>query len=191
MIYWILFWTFFKVGLFTIGGGYAMIPLIQEAVIDNYGWMTIDQFTEFIGIAESTPGPFAINISTFAGMHAAQLAGGSGLLGSICSTVGVITPSIVIILLIAAFFRYAIRKWYIQAALAGARPVVVGLIGGAAVVLLQHTLMPADAPFQWAQLGLAVGLFLLAKFVRLGAILIILVGAGLGLLLRLCNIPIA
>lgn len=190
MIYWILFWTFFKVGLFTIGGGYAMIPLIQEAVIDTYHWMTIDQFTEFIGIAESTPGPFAINISTFAGMHAAGEVGGIGLLGSICSTLGVITPSIVIILLIAAFFHYAIRHWYVQAALEGAKPVVVGLIGGAAIVLLKHTLMPEGLPFQWAELLLAIGLFALAQFVRLGAILIIVVGAGLGLLLQLCHIPI-
>ena len=68
MIYLTLFWTFFKIGLFTIGGGYAMIPLIRTEVIDSHGWMTLDQFSEFVGIAESTPGPFAINISTFCGM---------------------------------------------------------------------------------------------------------------------------
>ena len=80
MIFLELFWTFFKIGLFTIGGGYAMIPLIRTEVIDSHGWMTLDQFSEFVGIAESTPGPFAINISTFCGMNTA------GLLGSLCAT---------------------------------------------------------------------------------------------------------
>lgn len=190
MIYLTLFWTFFKVGLFTIGGGYAMIPLIQHEVIERHGWMTAEQFTEFVGIAESTPGPFAINISTFAGVHAAQEAGGSGLLGSLCSTGGVIVPSLVIILLIAGVFHYAMRHWSVRAALEGAKPVVVGLIGAAAFTLLLHTLCLEGSGFRWYSAGLAAALLLLTQFIRLGAISLILLGGVLGVGLRCFGIAL-
>ena len=90
-----LFVAFFLIGLFTFGGGYAMIPMIQETVLEK-GWMeSIDQIYEFIGIAEATPGPFAVNIATFIGYQQ------FGILGSAFATVGVITPSFIIILIIA------------------------------------------------------------------------------------------
>lgn len=190
MIYLTLFWTFLKVGLFTIGGGYAMIPLIQQEVIGNHGWMTVEQFTEFVGIAESTPGPFAINISTFAGVHAAREAGGSGLLGSLCSTGGVVLPSVVIILVVAGVFRYAMRHWAVRAALEGAKPVVVGLIGAAAFTLLGHTLLPEGGGFRWFSAGLAAGLFALTRWVRLGAVALILLGGALGVGLRCLGIAL-
>ena len=184
MIYWMLFWTFLKVGLFTIGGGYAMIPLIQQQLIDRHGWITPEQFTDFVGIAESTPGPFAINIATFSGVHVAGQHGLSPLLGSLCSTGGVVLPSLVIILLIAGAFHYAMRHWAVRAALEGAKPVVVGLIGAAAVTLLRHTLLPAGEPFHWAAAGFAVALFALTHWVRIGAVSLILLGGALGLGLR-------
>ncbi len=184
MIYWMLFWTFLKVGLFTIGGGYAMIPLIQQQLIERHGWVTPEQFTDFVGIAESTPGPFAINIATFSGVHVAGQHGLSPLLGSLCSTGGVVLPSLVIILLIAGAFHYAMRHWAVRAALEGAKPVVVGLIGAAAVTLLRHTLLPAGEPFHWAAAGFAVALFALTHWVRIGAVSLILLGGALGLGLR-------
>ncbi len=184
MIYLLLFWTFFKVGLFTIGGGYAMIPLIQQALIDEQGWVTPEMFAEFVGIAESTPGPFAINISTFSGLRAAEIAGGNPLLGSLCATGGVILPSLLIILLVAGCFHSALKHWTVRAALEGAKPVVVGLIGAAAVLLLRHALFPAGGTFQWLQAILVVILFLFAQTAKLGAIKLILLGAGLGLLLQ-------
>lgn len=185
MIYWTLFWTFAKVGLFTIGGGYAMIPLIQQELIDRHAWITAEQFTDFVGIAESTPGPFAINIATFSGIHVAEQHGLSPLLGSVCSTGGVVLPSVVIILLVAGAFRYAMRHWAIRAALEGAKPVVVGLIGAAAWTLLGHTLLPGGgAGFRWLSAALAVGLFALTQWVRLGAVALILLGGALGLGLR-------
>lgn len=143
MIYWTLFWTFCKIGLFTIGGGYAMIPLIQEAVIDEHGWMTPDQFTEFVGIAESTPGPFATNIATFAGLHAAQDAGANGLLGTLAATLGVTLPSVLIILMIAIFAHHTMKHRVMRAALRGAKPVVVGLVGSAFALLCQRAIFPA------------------------------------------------
>ena len=180
MIYLLLFWTFVKVGLFTIGGGYAMIPLIQQEVIERHAWMSADQFTEFVGIAESTPGPFAINIATFTGVHVAQDAGGSGLLGSLCTTGGVVLPSLVIILLIAGLFHYAMRHWVARAALQGAKPVVVGLIGAAGYTLLRHTL--CEGGFKPLSAGLALGLLGLSFLTKLGAVWIILLGAALGVL---------
>ncbi len=184
MIYVLLFWTFLKVGQFTIGGGYAMIPLIQQAVLDEMNWMTAEQFAEFVGIAESTPGPFAINISTFCGLTVAETAGGSPLLGSVCATLGVITPSLMIILALAGLCRTAMKHWSVKAALNGARPVVVGLIGAAAVGLLTHTLLPEGASFQWRPALLAAGLFALAQWRNIGAIKLIALGAILGLLLQ-------
>ena len=92
-----LFFTFLKIGLFTIGGGYAMIPLIQSEVLGN-GWLTQQQLVDFIAVSESTPGPFAINIATFVGMKT------YGVLGALATTTGVILPSFVIICLLRNFF---------------------------------------------------------------------------------------
>ena len=85
MIYLDLFWTFFKIGAFTFGGGYAMLPLIREAVLDH-GWMDDARIINFIAVSESTPGPFAINMSTYVGMET------GGLLGALCATLGVVLP---------------------------------------------------------------------------------------------------
>ena len=97
-IYLLLFLEFFKIGLFTFGGGYAMIPLVKEVVLE-YGWLTESEFYNFIGICESTPGPIAINMATYIGARQGDL------LGSICATVGVILPSFIIIILIAALLK--------------------------------------------------------------------------------------
>ena len=94
MIYLQLFIEFFLIGLFTFGGGYAMIPLVRETVLEN-GWLTEAQFYDFIGVCESTPGPIAVNMATFIGSDQA------GVLGSICATLGVVLPSFIIILIIA------------------------------------------------------------------------------------------
>ena len=93
MIYWYLFIEFFKIGLFTFGGGYAMIPLVRELVLE-YGWLTEEAFTNFIGVCESTPGPVAINMATYVGSMQ------GGFLGSVAATFGVVLPSLIIIILI-------------------------------------------------------------------------------------------
>ncbi|HOW38524.1 MAG TPA: chromate transporter, partial [Bacillota bacterium] len=96
----VLFLAFFEIGLFTFGGGYAMIPMIEEAVL-RHGWLANTSFSlvDFIAVSESTPGPFAVNIATFIGMTEA------GIPGAILATVGVVLPSFIVILLIARFFR--------------------------------------------------------------------------------------
>ena len=98
MIYLILFFSFFIIGLFTFGGGYAMIPLIEDLVISKE-WMTIDEFYSFLGVCESTPGPIAINMATFIGTSQ------GGLLGAIAATLGVVLPSFIIILLVASLLK--------------------------------------------------------------------------------------
>lgn len=128
MIFFELFYTFFLIGLFTFGGGYAMIPMIQEQVVSK-GWISESNLTDFIAVSEATPGPFAINISTFVGNSV------GGVFGAICSTVGVILPSLIIIIIIAMIMKKFMKNRYIQGALKGVRPVVLALILSTALVL--------------------------------------------------------
>ncbi len=134
MIYLNLFITFFKIGLFTIGGGYAMIPLIQQEVIDN-GWLNMTQLIDFLAVAESTPGPFAVNIATFVGMET------GGLLGAVTTTTAVVLPSLIIIIAIAKLFAGFQKNKWVQGALYGIRPVIVGLIASAALTLMSKSLL--------------------------------------------------
>ena len=117
-----LFFTFFKIGAFTFGGGYAMIPLIQDEVINNHQWLTLNDFLEVIAIAEMTPGPVAINTATFVGYRTA------GVLGSTFATLGVALPSFVIILLIASLFKNLSKSPWTKAVFTGVKPAVIGLI---------------------------------------------------------------
>lgn len=128
MIFFELFYTFFLIGLFTFGGGYAMIPMIQEQVVSK-GWISESNLTDFIAVSECTPGPFAINISTFVGNSV------GGAFGAICATVGVILPSIIIILIIAMIMKKFMKNKYVQGALKGVRPIVLALILSTALVL--------------------------------------------------------
>ena len=121
MIYLTLFIEFFKVGLFSFGGGFGMIPLIQDAVI-RHNWMSEDAFYNFIGVCESTPGPIAVNMATYVGSTQA------GLPGGIVATLGVITPSFFIILLIAAVIKNLTKNTYVQGFLYGIKPVILALI---------------------------------------------------------------
>ncbi len=121
MIYLTLFFEFFKVGLFTFGGGYAMIPLIRELVL-NYSWLSENEFYDFIGICESTPGPVAINMATYIGSVQ------GGIFGSIAATFGVVLPSFLIILIIAALLKNFTDNRYVKGFLSGVKPVVIALI---------------------------------------------------------------
>ena len=135
-----LCWTFLKIGTFTFGGGYAMIPLIQQEVVKN-AWISPADVIDFIGVAESTPGPFAVNISTFIGMET------GGLLGAFIATLGVILPSFLIILLIAKFFLNFQENFYVKSALTGLRPTVIGLIASAAVSIFITNFLPSTFVF--------------------------------------------
>ena len=138
-----LFWSFFQIGLFSIGGGYAAMPLIQNQVVDLHPWLTMTQFADIMTIAEMTPGPIAINSATFVGIQVA------GLPGAIIATLGCVLPSCVIVLTLA-YIYYRFRGLNIvQGILAGLRPAVIAMIASAGISLLilaiygQRTL-PAD-----------------------------------------------
>ena len=116
------FKTFFKIGLFTLGGGYAMIPIIQEEVVERHKWIEKEQMLDLIAIAQSCPGVFAINISTFVGYKIGKVK------GALCTTLGAALPSFLIILLIAIFFRQFQDHPTVAAIFRGIRPAVVALI---------------------------------------------------------------
>ncbi len=126
MIYLMLFLTFFKIGAFTFGGGYAMLPLMQEAVLES-GWLTLEEIVNFIAVSESTPGPFAINMATYVGM----MAEGAGILGSVCATLGVVLPSFIIILIVARVFEKFKTNKIVKGCMSGLKPAVIGLIAAA------------------------------------------------------------
>ena len=126
MIYLDLFLTFFKIGLFTFGGGYAMLPLIQQEVA-AHKWLSEAQLINFIAVSESTPGPFAINMATFIGTTQ------GGVLGAACSTLGVVMPSFIVILLVAKFFTKFKDNKIVSGCMTGLKPAVIGLIGSAVV----------------------------------------------------------
>ena len=120
-----LFCTFFSIGLFSFGGGYVVLSFLQQEV-ERHGWMTAEQFIDFIAIAQSTPGPIAINMATFVGYRA------GGTAGAMTATVAVSLPGIILMLLLALVFFRFYRNPRVQAALLGLRPVVVGLIAAVA-----------------------------------------------------------
>lgn len=117
-----LFSTFFKLGLFTIGGGYAMIPLIERDVVERNGWVNKEEFVDLLAVAQSSPGVFAVNISIFIGYKL------RGVVGSIVSAVGNVLPSVIIILLIALFFSSFRDNEVVNNIFMGLRPAVVALI---------------------------------------------------------------
>lgn len=174
MIFLDLFWTFFQIGLFTFGGGYAMLPMIQQEVL-RHGWMTQEALVNFVAVSESTPGPFAINISTYVG----AVTGGFG--GALCSTLGVVLPSFVIILLVAKVFTAFQKSRVMRGVMTGLRPATLGLIAAAAASVGLTVLQP-DAGWYGPVCAvsiLAVSLF--ASHRRLHPILLILLCAGLGI----------
>ncbi len=125
-----LFLEFFKIGLFAVGGGPATIPFLQDLARSDYGWFNEDQLGVMIAIAESTPGPIGINMATYAGYNAglAEIGIVGGILGGITSTMGLVTPSIIVIVIIAGFLKAFKENEYVKGAFSGIRPVVTALV---------------------------------------------------------------
>lgn len=128
MIFLRLFFTFFKIGAFSFGGGYAIISIIRDTMLSN-GWMSEETLIDIIAVAESTPGPIAINMATFVGAKE------GGFLGSLCATLGMILPSFVIILIIAALISGLMKYSGVKAFIAGVRPCIIGMILSCAVTM--------------------------------------------------------
>ncbi len=177
-----LFLTFLKIGAFTFGGGYAMLPLIEAEVLSN-GWLTEEEIVNFIAVSESTPGPFAVNISTYVGMETA------GLPGAVAATLGVILPSFIIILIVARIYEAFCKNKIVKGCMSGLKPAVIGLIGaamlsvGSAVFFSNGVSLEAfKAPALWLALAIFVTMMFLS-FKKLHPILIIASSAVLGIIL--------
>jgi chromate transporter len=126
MMLWQMFTTFFKIGLFSIGGGYAMLSMIQQEIVVKHQWLSQQQMTDMIAVSQMTPGPIAINVATLIGFRQA------GFWGSVVTTFGVVLPSLIIMLLITVFYLKLKGKGWFDAVLKGLRPLVIGLIVSAA-----------------------------------------------------------
>lgn len=142
MIFLQLFWTYFKIGLFTIGGGYAMLPLIRQQVIGVY--VTEQLFWNMLAVSEATPGPFAINLATFVGMNVGINQGGVmlGFFGALVATTAVILPSLIIVTIVSKLFIKFKNSKLVQGALYGIRPVVVGLVFSALIMVTLTLILP-------------------------------------------------
>ena len=139
MIFLQLFYTFFKIGLFGFGGGYAMVSMIQGEVVTRHEWLSSNEFTDIIAISQMTPGPIGINSATYVGYSAVVNAGYShavGILGSTIATVSVVLPSFILMVLISKFFLKYQKHPIIASVFEGLRPGVVGLLAAAALVLM-------------------------------------------------------
>jgi chromate transporter len=182
--YLLLFLEFFKIGLFSFGGGYGMLPLMEETAVGRE-WITSSQFFDFVGVAESTPGPIAINMATFIGASQA------GILGSFLATLGVVLPSFIIILLIAAVLKNLTDNRFFAGFMKGVKPVVTGLILSTGTLLLLRSAVSettAGIRINWFSLivfaVVAAAAWASQKFrkKKLTAIPIILISAAIGII---------
>jgi chromate transporter len=183
MIFLQLFFTFFKIGLFTFGGGYGAIPLVENEVI-SAGWLSEEEILTFIGISEATPGPFAINIATFVGSSQ------GGFLGALCATIGFVMPSFLIIIIVAIILSLFMKSKIVKGALKGIMPVVIGLIfaSGIIIILRNFNLFSYNNnQFDYISVGIVGTLFIIylvyKKTMRksLNPIVLILLAAVLGM----------
>lgn len=182
MIYLELFLTFFMIGAVTVGGGYAMLPLMQEQVALRWGdILPQETIINFVAVSESTPGPFAVNMATYVGSEM------GGLLGSACATLGVVLPSFLIILIVARCYEKFRNSSVVKGCMTGLKPAVVGLIGGAILSVAADVFFPAGmtaAVLQTPALYLSAGIFgvmLVLALKKVHPILIVLLSAGAGI----------
>lgn len=171
---WQIFWSFFKIGAFTFGGGYAMIPLIQSEAAEKRGWITGDDILEIIAIAESTPGPIAINSATFVGYRA------GGVLGSMCATLGVVLPSFVIILLISFVLQQFQSLQPVRFAFNGIRAGVLALLCKSLWTMYKKS------PKGWPAYIVMAAAFILTAIFSINVIFVIIGCAVFGLITSAC-----
>ena len=186
MIYLDLFWTFFKIGLFTIGGGQAMIPMIMTNVVAK-GWLEQTALIDFIAISESTPGPFAVNIATYTGIETA------GIFGAICATLGVVLPSVIIITIVAKLLSNFMKRKAVGEVFTGVRSTVTGLLMSVFISLVLTMLFgisdifnPGPVSADYIGIGLFAVIFPLSfikiKGKKMKPILLVILSAALGAL---------
>ena len=179
-----LFWTFFKIGLFGFGGGYGMLSLIQNEVVENHEWISNSEFTDIVAVSQMTPGPIGINSATYVGFKAMENAGMTrteAVCGSLLASFSVMLPSFILMLLISAFFMHYKDHKSVQTVLKWLRPVVVGMLAAAVLLLLNEENLGVFSSDN-LQLYISIGLFALAfvatYYWKIGPIKVILL-AGL------------
>ena len=190
MIFWELFYTFFVIGAVTFGGGYAMLPMIQEQVALRWGdIISAETLINFVAVSESTPGPFAINMATYIG----SVMGGQGgsvwgcIAGSACATMGVVLPSFIIILIVAKCYDKFRKSRVVQGCMSGLKPAVVGLIANAVLGVVMTVFFPAGwtlavfTDVSFYIYAAVFGLMLLLAFKKLHPIFIVCISAVLGI----------
>ena len=168
MLYLRLFWEFFKTGLFAVGGGMATLPFLYD-MSEKTGWFNASQLADMIAVSESTPGPIGVNMATYVGFTTA------GVPGVLIATLGLVTPSVIIILLIARVMKQFRANKYVDAAFYGLRPCSVGLIAAAGLLVVRLALLRVDAfkasgavldLFNWKAIALAAVLLVLTRVVK-------------------------
>lgn len=178
-----LFYTFFKIGLFGFGGGYAMISMIQGEVVTRYEWLSSSDFTDIIAISQMTPGPIGINSATYVGYTAMVNAGYShavGILGSTVATFSVVLPSFILMIFISRFFLKYQRHPAVEAVFNGLRPGVVGLLAAAALVLMNGENFGTDTYQVVISILLFIGCFIASNRYKVNPILLIVCSGILG-----------
>ncbi len=175
MIYLQLFWEFFKTGLFSVGGGMATIPFLYD-LSDKTGWFSHNDLANMIAVGESTPGPIGVNMATYVGFVTGMQDAGipTAILGAVTATIGLITPSVIVILIIAAILKSFRDNQYVNSAFYGLRPASTGLIAAAGFSVVASTLFSSDAwgvgnflgAFNWKGIVLAALLWVLTNVVK-------------------------
>ena len=184
----LLFWTFFQIGLFGFGGGYAMISMIQGEVVSHYHWMTTSQFTDIVAISQMTPGPIGINSATYVGYTAITNAGHAwywGILGSAISTFAVVLPSFILMILISRFLMAYKDHPIVENIFSWLRPAVVGLLAAASLCLMtpENFSTPSESPWQfWISVALFLFAFISTRVYKISPIRVILLCGLAGLL---------
>lgn len=184
MIFLELFYTFFKIGLFSFGGGYGMLSVIQGEVVVRQAWLSASEFTDIVAVSQMTPGPIGINSATYVGYTAVLNETGSealAVIGSLVASFAVMLPSVVLMLVISMFFMKYSRHPRVNSMFKVMRPAVVGLIASAALLLMteENFGSPFALPLQfWVSVALFVAAFVAIKFYKVNPVLI-LVLAGL------------
>lgn len=186
MIFWQLFVSYLKIGFFGFGGGYAMLSLIQNEVVVQHQWMTGSEFADIVAISQITPGPIAINSATYVGYTVGLQAGGVGygILGSLIATFAVCLPALTLMLLITRYFLRLRHNPLIEGAMRGMRPVVIGMIAAAALLLIfPHSTDPGEQNFIDLWSWFLFGGVLIGQWKKVNPILLIVLSAVAGMVI--------
>ena len=186
MIWLQLFYVYLKIGIFGFGGGYAMLSLIQADVVERYGWISSQEFTDIVAISQMTPGPIGINAATYVGYTAIDNAGYSllmAVIGSLLASFAVMLPSFVLMLVVSRFFMKYSKHTSVERVFAVLRPVVVGLIASAALLLMsrENFGLPQESPLQFiVSVALFLFSFVAVKRFRISPILVLVISGAFG-----------